>query len=137
LETLKILKEEGTWFEIVYLVIPGYNDDMEEIRKMVLWIKENLGENVPLHFSRFTPMYQMENLPPTPEETIKKARQVAKEVGLNYVYTGNIADVEGSTTFCPGNDQPLIVRKGYFILENNLIKGKSDRCPISVPGVWQ
>ncbi|KPJ70606.1 hypothetical protein AMJ51_01465 [Microgenomates bacterium DG_75] len=137
LETLKVIKEEGTWLEIVYLVVPGYNDDMEEIKQMAIWIKENLGDEVPLHFSRFHPMYQMENLPPTPEETVKQARQVAMEVGLKYVYTGNISDVEGSTTFCPENNQPLIVRKGYFIEENHLKKGQSELCPIAIPGVWQ
>lgn len=137
LETLKILKEEETWFEIVYLIIPGYNDDMEEIKQMAIWIRENLGEEIPLHFSRFYPMYQMKNLPPTPEETIREARRVAQEVGLKYVYTGNIADVEGSTTYCPENNQPLIVRKGYFILENHLREGKSDLCPVAIPGVWQ
>jgi len=137
LETLKILKEEGIWFEIVYLILPGYNDDLEEIKKMAVWIKENLGENVPLHFSRFYPMYQMENLPPTPEEMIKNARKVALETGLKYVYTGNIADEEGSTTFCPLNGQPLIVRKGYFIEENYLKDGHSDLCPIRIPGIWE
>lgn len=137
LEALKIIKEEGTWLEIVYLVVPGYNDDMEEIKQMAIWIKENLGENVPLHFSRFHPMYQMKNLPPTPEETVKQARQVALEAGLNYVYTGNIIDVEGATTYCPENNEPLIVRKGHFVLENRLQQGKSDLCPVEIPGVWQ
>ncbi len=137
LEALKIIKKEGTWLEIVYLVVPGYNDDMEEIKEMAIWIKENLGEDVPLHFSRFTPLYQMENLPPTPEETIKQARKVALEAGLNYVYTGNIVDIEGATTYCPENNEPLIVRKGYFILENQLQQGKSDLCPVTIPGVWQ
>jgi pyruvate formate lyase activating enzyme len=137
LETLKVIKKEGTWFEIVYLIIPGYNDDMEEIKKMAIWVRENLGENVPLHFSRFHPMYQMKNLPPTPEETVKKARKIALEAGLKYVYTGNIADVEGSTTYCSVNGQPLIVRKGYFIQKNNLVNGQFADCPEKVPGVWQ
>lgn len=137
LETLKIIKESDTWLEIVYLVVPGYNDDMEEIKEMAIWIKENLGADVPLHFSRFHPDYQMEDLPPTPEETVKQARQVAMEVGLNYVYSGNIVDAEGGTTYCPVNKEPLVVRKGYFILENYLYQGKSDLCPVEIPGVWQ
>ena len=135
LEALKIVKESGVWLEIVNLVVPGYNDDLEEIKKMVVWIKENLGDSVPLHFSRFHPMYQMENLPPTPEETLKNARQAAQEAGLKYVYTGNIADEEGSTTYCPSSGQPLIVRKGYFIEEN--ILGKPGACDVVVPGVWR
>jgi len=137
LETLKVIKQEGTWFEIVYLVVPGYNDDLKEIEEMAIWIKDNLGENVPLHFSRFHPMYQMKNLPPTPEETVKKARKIALEAGLKYVYTGNIADVEGSTTYCSVNGQPLIVRKGYFIQKNSLVNGQFADCPEKVPGVWQ
>jgi pyruvate formate lyase activating enzyme len=84
LESLKVIKEEGVWLEIVNLLIPGENDSPEEIRQMAQWIKDNLDDEVPLHFTRFYPMYKLQNLPPTPEETLKKARQIALDVGLKY-----------------------------------------------------
>lgn len=138
LETLKILKDSGIHYEIVTLLVTGKNDSEEEIRDECNWIKENLGVEVPLHFSRFHPDYKMMNIPPTPEETVKKARKVCMGQGLRYVYTGNIVDLEGSTTFCPDNGQPLIVRKGFFVTENRLNKeGESTDCPRRIVGVWK
>lgn len=135
LETLKIIKNQGVWLEIVNLLIPGENDSEEEIRKMAKWIKENLGEDVPLHFSRFYPQYKLQNLPPTPIETIIKARQIAIEEGLKYVYTGNIVYPEGESTYCPESGEIAIERQGYLIKTNNLIDGK---CPSGeeVSGFW-
>ena len=139
LEALKIVKESGKWLEIVNLVVPGYNDKPEEIRQMCQWIKENLGTDVPLHFSRFHPDYKLLNVPPTPPETLMKAREICLDVGLKYVYVGNLPQfVEGNTTFCPDNHKPLIVRKGFFVNENKLNKeGKSSECPSEIPGVWK
>lgn len=132
LETIKTVHQSKTWLEIVNLIVPGYTDNLEEIRQMCLWIKENVGEEVPVHFSRFTPKYKLANLPPTPEETVKKARQICLDAGLKYVYTGNIDDPTGSTTYCPSNNQPVIKRLGYFIQENAI-----SSCPVAIPGVWQ
>ena len=136
LETLKTIKNQGVWLEIVYLVIPGENDKEEEIHQMCRWIKENLGEEVPLHFSRFHPMYKLKNLPPTPEATVKKARQIALEEGLKYVYTGNLGDPSTESTYCPSSGERVIERKGFFITKNNLNKGI---CPSGekIPGVWE
>lgn len=134
LDNLKIIKEEGTWLEIVNLLVPGKNDNPEEIKKMCEWLKNNLGPDVPLHFSRFHPEYKLQNLPPTPEETVKNARQICLDVGLHYVYTGNIIDPEGQTTYCPTNKKPLIVRQGQTVLENHLDEGL---CDVEVPGVWR
>lgn len=136
LDSLKIIKEEGVWLEIVNLLIPGENDSEEEVRKMSRWIKENLGPDVPVHFSRFHPDYKLRNLPPTPIESLKRARRIALEEGLKYVYTGNILDPEGSTTYCPGTGEPAIVRNGFFVTENNLQNG---RCPSgeTIPGIWE
>ncbi len=134
LENLKIIKEEGTWLEIVNLVVPGKNDDPEEIKEMCQWILENLGPDVPLHFSRFHPDYKLLNVPATPEKTVKEARQICLDVGLNYVYTGNIIDVEGQTTYCPTNGEALIVRKGHTVIENHLNEGL---CDVEVPGIWK
>jgi len=138
LETIKTIHQSNVWLEIVHLVVPGYTDNLEEIKQMCLWLKENTSENVPVHFSRFWPKYKLINLPPTPEETIKKARQVCLEAGMKYVYTGNIEDEEGSTTFCPPNKKPLIKRIGYFVKENLVdTNGKSPNCPEIIPGVWK
>jgi len=138
LETMKTVKQSGTWLEIVNLVVPGYTDKMEEVKEMCQWIKDNLGDEVPVHFSRFWPQYKLVNLPPTPEETIKKARQVCLDVGLKYVYTGNIDDPEGSTTYCPENHQPLLIREGYLVKKNTIdAAGRSPDCSVKIAGVWQ
>lgn len=138
LETLKFLAKQKVHLEIVNLLVTGLNDKEKEIKDMSLWIKENLGTDIPLHFSRFYPLYKLENLPPTPEETVKKARSIAMSVGLKYVYTGNITDEEGSTTFCPDNHEPLIKRKGYFIEENKVDKeGMGEGCKTRIYGVWE
>lgn len=136
LETMKIIKQSGTWLEIVNLLIPGENDSEEEIREMAKWIKENVGDEVPLHFSAFHPMYKLQNLPPTPPETVIKAREIAMEEGLKYVYVGNISYPEGESTYCPESGEVAIERKSYFILSNNL---KNGQCPTGekIPGVWE
>jgi len=136
LETLKTIKESGTWLEIVYLIIPGKNDNEKEIREMARWIKENLGPDVPLHFSRFYPMYKLKNLPPTPIEAVKKLRKIATEEGLHFVYTGNIPDIEGQTTFCPKSKKPVIIRNGFLVVKNDL---KDGECPDGekIPGIWK
>jgi pyruvate formate lyase activating enzyme len=136
LETLKIIKEKGVWLEIVNLLIPGENDSEQETREMAKWIKENLGNDVPLHFSAFYPMYKLQNLPPTPPETVIKAREIAMEQGLKYVYTGNIVYPEGESTYCPKSKEIAIERQGYGIIKNNLIDGK---CPSgeAVAGIWK
>lgn len=136
LNSLKIIKEEGVWLEIVNLLIPGENDSEEEIRQMARWIKENLGSDVPVHFSRFHPDYKLRNLPPTPIESLKRARRVALEEGLNYVYTGNFYWPEGEITYCPETGEPAIIRQGFFVTENNLENGKCSNGE-EIPGVWK
>ena len=136
LETLKTLKGEGVHVEIVNLVIPTKNDDMDEIRRMCLWINEKLGPSTPLHFSRFYPMYKLKNLPPTPVLTLERARKIALSVGLEYVYIGNVPGHEGENTYCPKCKKLLIQRIGYRILQNHLIGRKCPHCGHSLPGIW-
>lgn len=136
LNTIKTAKEEGVWIEIINLIIPTLNDDFNKIEEMCVWIKENVGKDVPLHFSRFYPMYKLKNLPLTPEETLNKAREVAMKVGLNYVYIGNIPGHPGESTYCPSCKKIVIGRIGYFIKENNLSNGKCKFCGYEIPGVW-
>jgi len=136
-ETIKLLYEKKVWLELTNLIIPGYNDNIEEIKKMVSWISENLGKDVPLHFSAFYPCYKLANLPPTQPEFLVKARILAKAQGLNFVYTGNIKDEDGSTTFCPHCGERIIQRKSFFVVENKLKRGKCPVCKNKLPGVWQ
>ena len=103
LETLEYLKHETqVWFEITTLLIPGHNDSAEEIRKLSEWVMAKLGPDVPLHFTAFHPDYKMLDLPRTPPRTLTMARDIAREVGLHFVYTGNVHDERGQSTYCPG-----------------------------------
>ncbi len=137
LKTLKILREEGVHIEITNLVLSGYNDAPDLIIKMCLWIKDNLGADTPLHFSRFFPMHKLLNLNPTPVETLERARQIALDCGLKYVYIGNIAGNPAENTYCPKCKKILIERKGYFILQNNIKGGKCVFCGEEIKGVWR
>jgi len=136
LETLKIIKAEGVWLEITNLVIPGFNDDPAKIKEMCIWIKENLGDEVPLHFSRFMPNYKLQNLPPTPIEKLQEAYNIAKEVGLKYVYIGNVPGHSGENTYCPNCKKIIVKRIGYQILENNIKDGKCRFCGYKIAGRW-
>ncbi|OYV81787.1 MAG: AmmeMemoRadiSam system radical SAM enzyme [Acidithiobacillus ferrivorans] len=128
LETLEyIVKETQTWLEITTLLIPGHNDSEAEIRAAAEWIMEHLGPDVPLHFSAFHPDYRMSDVPATPTDTLVRARRVAMAAGLHYVYTGNVHDQEGDSTFCPGCGAALIVRDWYQILSYHLTP--ESRCP--------
>ncbi len=121
LDTLKYLRQETeVWVEITTLLIPGLNDSADEIAKMSAWIAKELGVDVPLHFSAFHPDYKMTNIPATPAETLIQARQIAQAAGLLYVYTGNVHNREGDTTYCPSCNSALIVRDWYEIEQYRL-----------------
>ncbi len=135
LEALKVIKSSGKHLEIVNLVIPGVNDNDEDIKKLSLWIKENLGTKIPLHFTRFHPNYKMMDTPPTPKETLIKARKIAMDVGLKYVYTGNVDNPEGENTYCD-DGSIAIERRGFFVLKNNLKDGKCADGSV-IAGVWR
>jgi len=137
LQTLQTLRELGIWLEIVVLVIPTLNDGHAEIRSMCGWIKDRLGADVPLHFSRFHPTYKITNLPPTPLRTLEMCHQTALEAGLHYVYLGNVMGHPAESTYCPGCRAIVIKRMGYTILKNNLREGKCGACGRPIPGVWR
>ncbi len=137
LNTLKILKKNKIWIEITNLVVPGYNDDEEQIKKMCEWIKKNVGDYIPLHFTRFSPMYLMKHLPATPISTLQKAYKIAKGVGLKYVYIGNVPGNEYESTYCHECKKLLIKRIGFSVLENNILKGKCKFCGEKIKGVWK
>jgi len=135
LEAIKIMHKE-IWIEITNLIIPGLNDNEKEIKKLVLWVKSNLGVNVPLHFSAFYPTYKMLDLPPTSLGILKKAREIAMNEGLNFVYTGNILDETGNNTYCPECKKLIIKRRGFEVLENYIEKSRCPYCQEKIAGVW-
>ncbi|MCL6480407.1 MAG: AmmeMemoRadiSam system radical SAM enzyme [Firmicutes bacterium] len=136
LETLTWLKQEtNVWFEITNLIIPTLNDDPKEIRSLAEWVLEHLGPDVPLHFTAFHPDFKLRDKPPTPPETLHRARRLALDVGLHFVYEGNIFS-EGAHTYCPGCGVILIRRSWHDVLENRLRKGTCPDCGCTIPGVW-
>jgi pyruvate formate lyase activating enzyme len=136
LDTLQLLRDTGVWYEIVYLVIPTLNDEMNEIKDMSIWIMNTLGPDVPVHFTRFHPQYMLKNLPPTPVETLDLARQTAMAVGLHYVYVGNVPGHQGENTYCPACKRIVVQRSGYRVDGVNLNNGNCAFCQQRIPGVW-
>lgn len=136
LETLQRLTGSGLWFELVMLIIPTLNDNMDEIKRMSEWILKELGPNVPIHFTRFHPDYQLRNLPPTPPATLYKARQIAMAQGCNFVYTGNMPGGEGENTLCPNCKEVVLSRYGHMTISPELANGKCHKCGKAIPGVW-
>ena len=137
LDTLVRLKKKGVHTELVTLLVPGKNDDMEQIKAMCRWIKNELSPDVPLHFSRFYPMYKLKSLPPTPVETLEKARAAALEEGLRYVYIGNVAGHAGEHTYCPKCGVMLIQRLGYQVQIQQFRDGRCTQCGQPIPGIWK
>ncbi len=136
LDSLVQIKAAGVWLEMVVLVVPTLNDDPKELDAMSRWIVQKLGPDVPIHFTRFHPMYKIQNLPPTPVRTLEKARRIALERGVHYAYAGNVAGHPGENTYCPKCQEQLIRRDGYHIIKNRVAKGKCDKCHTSIPGIW-
>jgi pyruvate formate lyase activating enzyme len=136
LDTLVTLRRENMWTEIVYLVIPGQNDDRNELLSLCNWIRQELGADVPLHFTRFYPQYRLANLPPTPVATLSMAREIGLDSGLHFVYTGNIPGDSGEHTYCPSCQTVLIRRFGYSILENNITGKRCPKCQTTIAGIW-
>ncbi len=139
LDTLAYLEHEtDVWYEITTLLIPGKNDSDAEIRAESQWIFRELGPDVPLHFTAFHPDFKMTDVPPTPPATIKRARRIAIDEGLRYVYTGNIHDREGGTTFCPGCGAALIERDWHHIDAYRVTAdGHCPDCGAGIPGRFE
>ena len=141
LDNLVWLAGTETWVEVTTLLIPGHNDSDAEIRAMADWIVANLGPDVPHHFSAFHPDNRMRDVPPTPPATLHRAREIAVAAGERHVYTGNVHDKDGDTTFCPGCDAPLIVRDWYRMVDYQLVadaagRGICPQCGTTVPGLY-
>jgi pyruvate formate lyase activating enzyme len=137
LNTLRLIKEEGKWLEVVNLLVPTLNDDMKTIREMCVWIRENLGAEVPVHFNRFFPAYKMKHLPPTPVETLEKARSIAVAEGMKFVYIGNVPGHKYNSTYCPQCGKKIISRTHFHVHSVKLKEGRCKYCDYPVPGIWE
>jgi pyruvate formate lyase activating enzyme len=135
LDTLRFLKDETqVWFEITTLLIPGENDSDAELHAAAEWIATHLGLDVPWHFTAFHPDFKLRDKPPTPSATLARARRIALGKGLRYVYTGNVHDAEGGSTWCPGCHRRLIERDWYRLGEYQLRNGRCGSCGSPVAG---
>ena len=137
LEMLQWLKNEtNVWFELTNLMIPTLNDDPAETRRLADWVREHLGPDVPLHFTAFHPDFKLRDKPRTPSETLHRARAIALDAGLHYVYEGNITAGAGNTN-CPRCGVVLIRRSWHNVIENRLADGACPDCGQPIPGRWQ
>ncbi len=139
LDTLLYLKHETkVWFEITTLLIPGLNDSNEELRSESQWIVKNLGPDIPLHFTAFHPDFKMQHIPPTPASTLTRARDIALETGLHFVYTGNVHDPQGASTYCANCKRKVIGRDWYVLGEWQLdALGQCQFCGTAVAGLFE
>ncbi len=136
LRSIKQIAKSKVHLEIVNLVVPTLNDSDKMLQELVDWIAGEIGPDVPVHFTRFHPDYQLLNLQPTPPATLEKARDLALKKGLHFPYVGNLPDHPGNNTYCPKCKKVVIQRSGFFVVEMNLDKGRCKFCQQPIPGVW-
>ncbi|MBI2168793.1 MAG: AmmeMemoRadiSam system radical SAM enzyme [Actinobacteria bacterium] len=138
LDTLVYLRHEtDVWFEITTLLIPGHNDSDAELHAECEWIAEHLGDDVPVHFTAFHPDFKMMDIERTPAATLTRARDIARSKGLKYVYTGNVHDSDGGSTYCPGCGRRVVERDWYVLGEYHLDgEGRCESCGAQIPGVF-
>ncbi len=134
IETLK--QRTKCWLELLNLVVPSYNDDPVKMQEMVAWVHEHVGDDVPLHFARFVPVYRLTDLPRTPVQTLEAGCAAGRAAGLRYVYTSNIAPHEANNTFCAGCGARVIERLGFKVIADKLQRGVCPECHHKLPGVW-
>jgi pyruvate formate lyase activating enzyme len=122
------------WVEVTNLVIPGLNDAEDETRALAGWVVEHMGPDVPVHFTAFHPDYKLRDRPRTPSRTLSRAREIARAAGLRHVYTGNVHDREGQTTFCPGCGAKVIERDWFAVTAARLRDGACAACGTPIAG---
>jgi pyruvate formate lyase activating enzyme len=137
LGTLKGMKELKVWFEVINLVVPTWTDNLDNIKEMCGWLYKNIGPDYPLHFSRFYPMYKLTHLQETPLPTLEKARKIALDAGLHFVYIGNVPGTDAQNTYCYKCGKVVVERQGYFVTQNNLVDGACKFCGEGIAGVWK
>lgn len=135
-ETIRLMKELGVWVEVTTLIIPGHNDSEEDLRNIAGFIK-SVDPAIPWHVSQFYPTYKLTNVPRTPVQTLRRARQIGIDTGLKYVYEGNVPGEGGENTYCPNCRELLIQRVGYSIGENKLKNGRCFNCDSLIEGLWR
>lgn len=135
--TLTVMQEMGVWLEVTNLIVPTLNDTPEAIKALIDWMLQALGPDVPLHFSRFQPMYKLANLPPTSVETLTAAREAALSAGVHFPYVGNVPGHEGNNTYCPSCGVLLVGRFGFLVTEYNIRDGLCGECGQKIAGVWE
>ena len=136
LRSIVQVRKRGVHLELVNLVVPTLNDSDASLRALAGWVMKELGPDVPLHFTRFHPEYQLLNLPPTPVGTLERARAMAMDRGLRYVYVGNVPGHSGNHTYCPRCRAAVIRRENFFVNELRLKRGACAACGTRIPGVW-
>jgi pyruvate formate lyase activating enzyme len=137
LSSIKQIAKSGTHLELVNLVVPTLNDSERMMRGLAEWVMEEIGPDVPVHFTRFHPDYQLLNLPPTPIATLERARDIALRAGIHYAFVGNVPGHPGNHTYCPACKKEVIKRDGMFVTEMNLKNGKCKFCGRAIAGVWK
>jgi pyruvate formate lyase activating enzyme len=136
LRSIEQVSRSGVHLEIVNLVVPTLNDSDEMLEGLVHWVINEVGPDVPIHFTRFHPDYQMLNLPPTPVETLEKAYEIAKAHGVRYPYVGNVPGHRGNNTYCPKCGKTVVSRTGFFVTDVRVIAGRCQYCNETIAGVW-
>ena len=137
LRSIRQVARSGRHLEIVNLVVPTLNDSEAMMRALVDWVSSELGPDIPLHFTKFHPDYQLLNLPPTPVSTLERAWEIARSRGLHYVYVGNVPGHPGNNTYCPGCGRIVIGRRAFFVTEMNIQAGACGHCHTKIAGVWK
>jgi pyruvate formate lyase activating enzyme len=138
LNTIETCRDEGVWFEITNLVIPGWTDDPDMIARMCEWLCERGFDEYPLHFSRFFPMHKLTHLPPTPIETLREAGRIAMQEGMKYVYLGNVPEAGAQDTLCPRCGEVVVKREGYVVTRYEITQDGTCRfCGEPIAGVWE
>jgi pyruvate formate lyase activating enzyme len=138
LDAIRTLREQGVWVEIINLIVPTYTDHLPTIRRMCDWLAREVSPDVPLHFSRFHPAHRLTHLPPTPVDTLLRARDEARAAGLRYVYIGNVREVpDAGTTYCPNCHKPVVERDVFSVTSMRLRDGRCEFCQTPIPGVWK
>ena len=134
LDNIKLYKKLGIWIEVTTLIIPGYSDDENQLKEIAKFIK-NVGEDIPWHITAFYPAFKLQDVPPTPVESLRKAREIGLETGLRYVYEGNIPGEGGENTYCYNCGELLIRRYGFQIINKRLIDGRCPKCKTRMDGI--
>jgi pyruvate formate lyase activating enzyme len=135
-ETLRNMKSMGVFVEVTTLIVPGLNENPDELKALAAFLVDDLGPDTPWHISRFHPTYRLTDRPPTPVQTLRKAREIGLAAGLRYVYTGNVPGDTGESTFCPGCSELLIERWGFRVQKLRLEDRCCGKCGMKIEGVW-